>query len=70
MGLSAILCPPANFYPRPPRGGRLHRAALVSLAQNFYPRPPRGGRLCVIVYTAARIVISIHALREEGDDSI
>ena len=34
----------SNFYPRPPRGGRLHiwwrRRDLV----HFYPRPPRGGR--------------------------
>ena len=33
----------------------------------FNPRPPRGGRLCrtpVLVHPA---VISIHALREEGD---
>ena len=35
-----------NFYPRPPRGGRLHRLPLRGhdLAY-FYPRPPRGGRL-------------------------
>ena len=34
---------------------------------DFYPRPPRGGRL---VYRSAMVVdsiISIHALREEGD---
>ena len=34
-----------DFYPRPPRGGRL--IALLSLRMdslNFYPRPPRGGR--------------------------
>ena len=33
----------------------------------FYPRPPRGGR--PVVYLGCRIhqVISIHALREEGD---
>ena len=34
---------------------------------NFYPRPPRGGRP-QIVFTADTIYgISIHALREEGD---
>ena len=34
-----------DFYPRPPRGGRLlrHTKPFV-LTQNFYPRPPRGGR--------------------------
>ena len=33
------------FYPRPPRGGRLHllRPATRSTG-HFYPRPPRGGR--------------------------
>ena len=34
---------------------------------NFYPRPPRGGRrLCHLRYQRTDI-ISIHALREEGD---
>ena len=36
-------------------------------ATNFYPRPPRGGRPYLHVYTTGGIVISIHALREEGD---
>ena len=35
-----------DFYPRPPRGGRLVRAIPAALSfPNFYPRPPRGGRL-------------------------
>ena len=35
----------ANFYPRPPRGGRRQNANNYSQARwNFYPRPPRGGR--------------------------
>ena len=33
----------------------------------FYPRPPRGGRRPRLAKTARRGVISIHALREEGD---
>ena len=33
----------------------------------FYPRPPRGGRPLTAAGIAALIVISIHALREEGD---
>ena len=34
-----------NFYPRPPRGGRLARLWLMQPSwTNFYPRPPRGGR--------------------------
>ena len=33
-----------NFYPRPPRGGRLLPLARSRACSNFYPRPPRGGR--------------------------
>ena len=33
----------------------------------FYPRPPRGGRLRKAPGLVRRHVISIHALREEGD---
>ena len=35
----------ADFYPRPPRGGRLMLSAICALlSMDFYPRPPRGGR--------------------------
>ena len=34
---------------------------------NFYPRPPRGGRLFRGIVRGGRWLISIHALREEGD---
>ena len=56
------------FYPRPPRGGRLHllRPATRSTG-HFYPRPPRGGRLCGRLCADLEDLISIHALREEGD---
>ena len=33
----------------------------------FYPRPPRGGRHVVLHGPLAKLAISIHALREEGD---
>ena len=36
---------------------------------DFYPRPPRGGRLPSIGLIAATGQISIHALREEGDNA-
>ena len=55
------------FYPRPPRGGRQEQASRVSCTVNFYPRPPRGGRLGWWPTSATSSVISIHALREEGD---
>ena len=79
-----------NFYPRPPRGGRLcpvwprrgewrflstpsaRRATSTyrfdsGKVFNFYPRPPRGGRRAEAAKNRAW-QISIHALREEGDE--
>ena len=34
----------ADFYPRPPRGGRPWHPGVSAPAHYFYPRPPRGGR--------------------------
>ena len=34
----------------------------------FYPRPPRGGRRRITRFPGFYFFISIHALREEGDD--
>ena len=34
----------------------------------FYPRPPRGGRRLKPNHKSAKLRISIHALREEGDE--
>ena len=34
---------------------------------HFYPRPPRGGRRVFLDEDQSDILISIHALREEGD---
>ena len=58
-----------DFYPRPPRGGRLALSSLeVSAFSNFYPRPPRGGRQPEEKPVSVELTsISIHALREEGD---
>ena len=56
-----------DFYPRPPRGGRLPRASRAAGRRDFYPRPPRGGRLATDVVRKYKQLISIHALREEGD---
>ena len=81
-----------NFYPRPPRGGRLLRAcnemdafeflstpsarratalqpSLAGASFYFYPRPPRGGRRKTGRNPGAAVQISIHALREEGDEA-
>ena len=52
-----------------PSARRATDALPVELTQrkNFYPRPPRGGRLPGGQYLHDPAVISIHALREEGD---
>ena len=48
---------------------RATRIALQALSreQNFYPRPPQGGRHSSGDADHVGIVISIHALRKEGD---
>ena len=57
-----------NFYPRPPRGGRLCMwTSAARPTRYFYPRPPRGGRRFRTPFQRYLTVISIHALREEGD---
>ena len=59
-----------NFYPRPPRGGRPKSWSRQSPQSNFYPRPPRGGRPRLLARLPVLLrTISIHALREEGDNS-
>ena len=85
-GISSIF---RDFYPRPPRGGRPIWARTWTTPRNFYPRPPRGGRRFFQTCTALTCrflstpsarratgrwrgqgqagAISIHALREEGD---
>ena len=65
--LSDVGCIGLDFYPRPPRGGRQATRAHTRMRVYFYPRPPRGGRLQNIMLRAGQIWISIHALREEGD---
>ena len=40
------------------------------LKMHFYPRPPGGGRRLICTGTFPRTVISIHALRVEGDTQI
>ena len=57
-----------DFYPRPPRGGRLWRFRMPGTrCSYFYPRPPRGGRRYIHRNSDWTEEISIHALREEGD---
>ena len=43
------------------------RRKSIRATGNFYPRPPRGGRHSPTRLSVMRYIISIHALREEGD---
>ena len=57
-----------HFNPRPPRGERLSRYGRpVRPPRYFNPRPPRGERPPMNPERFKRILISIHALREESD---
>ena len=68
MGLVPPFCTMSHFYPRPPRGGRRDHRQRAGRRLDFYPRPPRGGRHRRDAKASGRKSISIHALREEGDD--
>ena len=57
-----------NFYPRPPRGGRLTLSEFFAKAEGFLSTPSARratGRAGGGHHSGS---ISIHALREEGDD--
>ena len=43
------------------------RSGLLLPFLDFYPRPPRGGRPMALAMRFTQLLISIHALREEGD---
>ena len=58
----------ANFYPRPPRGGRLSASTAARCLPEFLSTPSarRATLLCGLLLALG--TISIHALREEGDE--
>ena len=63
-------CPvrhPGNFYPRPPRGGRLHRQRSSAGFTLFLSTPSARRATQPWHSLPIRRHISIHALREEGD---
>ena len=69
MSSSSVLSP---SFLSTPSARRATGRSCVGLGSpcNFYPRPPRGGRLPrVVLIINQLIIISIHALREEGDVS-
>ena len=56
-----------NFYPRPPRGGRRNFTSLQEKLLRFLSTPSARRATTVRVVKAFNSLISIHALREEGD---
>ena len=56
-----------HFYPRPPRGGRPAQVFKPSRIPSFLSTPSARRATAALVHFAALAVISIHALREEGD---
>ena len=59
-----------NFYPRPPRGGRPIRRRCAATRPRFLSTPSaRRATVPVRVRRGIVAVISIHALREEGDST-
>ena len=58
---------PCNFYPRPPRGGRLARFEFTCPACKFLSTPSARRATHIVGLPSKNRVISIHALREEGD---
>ena len=61
---------PDYFYPRPPRGGRQERCSTRSPDQKFLSTPSARRATSYSPSLLLWNVISIHALREEGDQII
>ena len=57
----------SNFYPRPPRGGRLSPSCVYALHWKFLSTPSARRATKAIDDYTMQLIISIHALREEGD---
>ena len=58
---------PAHFYPRPPRGGRPVQTSRSVCTKRFLSTPSARRATSKAKYGRILCVISIHALREEGD---
>ena len=57
-----------DFYPRPPRGGRQLRRGDTGRVDKFLSTPSARRATFPQIADALRVMISIHALREEGDN--
>ena len=59
-----------DFYPRPPRGGRLNTYEQRLAATGFLSTPSARRATATATSLGYSVEISIHALREEGDSSM
>ena len=66
----AAMLPDCNFYPRPPRGGRLVAQKSCGHIGIFLSTPSARRATLVLQAIVFSSYISIHALREEGDSTI
>ena len=62
--------PPANFYPRPPRGGRRQSSKSFAVRRRFLSTPSARRATPSAFSSLYSNSISIHALREEGDQHL
>ena len=67
MGLRNEELQQDDFYPRPPRGGRLYRYPMNHLFELFLSTPSARRATRPRYALCSYYRISIHALREEGD---
>ena len=68
LAVGPVHIEPFEFLSTPSaRRATRSRAQGGQLEENFYPRPPRGGRHADLENPTQAPMISIHALREEGD---
>ena len=56
-----------DFYPRPPRGGRRFSLSSKGTVNLFLSTPSARRATCTFAAEMPDLLISIHALREEGD---
>ena len=68
-GADFLLAGNIDFYPRPPRGGRPFERNIKSLLKLFLSTPSARRATPHIEHRGVREAISIHALREEGDQA-
>ena len=55
------------FYPRPPRGGRRKGVIIMTELKTFLSTPSARRATGAASVSSCSTLISIHALREEGD---